>query len=368
MDTQQTITPVIRDFQALEEFAETLHDAIPGIERDISRLKYVPDDDEAVGNLFRALHNAKGDAMASRVDLAVAVIHPIETVLARLRDGKIRFGSILAEAILLAIDRLELTLESLIAREPLDNFHIPSLVRELENLTEASAADVETVAGKLIEAVTGFRPAAGAANFGNGQTPNPAKHSPTRIDGDLLFFRSLAEQIESRSPLFKGRTQRLLHLASETNRARNLPIDPMQLEAAIYMHDIGMMFLPESVWLKAGQMTPEERTLLRRHPAYAAGILARIPGWEIAAEMTAQHHEMSNGKGYPESLSSPFISDGAKILSIVDAFESIMLKHANRGRNRSVLRAIAEINACDNQFAPEWIEPFNQIIRRTINP
>ena len=44
-----------------------------------------------------------------------------------------------------------------------------------------------------------------------------------------------------------------------------------------------------------------------------------------------------------------------------------MLKHASRGRNRSVLRAIAEINACDNQFAPDWIEPFNQVIHRTIN-
>ena len=30
-----------------------------------------------------------------------------------------------------------------------------------------------------------------------------------------------------------------------------------------------------------------------------------------------------------------------------------MLKHINRGRNRLVLRAIAEINACDNQFSPK---------------
>jgi len=44
----------------------------------------------------------------------------------------------------------------------------------------------------------------------------------------------------------------------------------------------------------------------------------------------------------------------------------VMLKHINRGKNRSVLRAIAEINACDNQFSPEWIEPFNRVIRRTL--
>lgn len=82
--------------------------------------------------------------------------------------------------------------------------------------------------------------------------------------------------------------------------------------------------------------------------------------------MVLQHQEMHDGGGYPSRLKGDEICDGAKILAIVDAFESVMLKHSHRGRNRSVLRAIAEINACDNQFAPEWIAPFNTVIRRTI--
>ena len=127
-----------------------------------------------------------------------------------------------------------------------------------------------------------------------------------------------------------------------------------------------MMFLPESVCLKVERMTPEEKLILHTHPAYAAGILGRMPGWEEAAEMVAQHHEQPSGDGYPDALVAKDICDGAKILSIIDAFEAVMLKHINRGRNRSVLRAIAEINACDTQFAPEWIEPFNRVIRRTV--
>lgn len=82
--------------------------------------------------------------------------------------------------------------------------------------------------------------------------------------------------------------------------------------------------------------------------------------------MIAQHHEMPDGGGYPQGVKGDEICDGAKILAIVDAFEAVMLKHIHRGKNRSVLRAIAEINACDNQFAPEWIVPFNSVIRRTI--
>jgi HD-GYP domain-containing protein (c-di-GMP phosphodiesterase class II) len=132
------------------------------------------------------------------------------------------------------------------------------------------------------------------------------------------------------------------------------------------MHDIGMMFLPESVWLKVENMTPEEKLILRSHPDYAAGILSRMDGWSDATQMVAQHHEMPDGGGYPSGLEVEEICDGAKILAIVDAFEAVMLKHINRGRNRSVLRAIAEINACDNQFSPKWIEPFNRVIRKTV--
>ena len=91
-----------------------------------------------------------------------------------------------------------------------------------------------------------------------------------------------------------------------------------------------------------------------------------MPGWEGAAEIVAQHHEMPDGGGYPNELWSANICAGAKIMAIVDAFEAVMLKHIHRGKNRSVLRAIAEINACDNQFAPEWIAPFNAIIRKTV--
>ena len=140
----------------------------------------------------------------------------------------------------------------------------------------------------------------------------------------------------------------------------------MQLEAAVYMHDIGMMFLPESVWLKQERMSPDEKLILRAHPGYAAGFLSRMEGWSGAAEMVAQHHEMPDGEGYPLGIEAKQICAGAKILAIVDAFEAVMLKHVNRGRNRSLLRAIAEINACDNQFAPEWIGPFNQVIRRSL--
>lgn len=366
MDVRSIIAPAIADKEALEEFIEALSDLAPGIERDIARLQSSPDDHEVVSSLFRAVHNVKGDATLCKVDLGVAIVHPIETVLARFRSAEIAFSDILAEAILLALDRLELATESLLAGKSLDSLRLLALINGLEKMALAPAPELDASACKMIEAVTGFRPAAEASNLIRGRSSTLSSKSKSQTSEDLRFFRTLANQFEARSLLFKGRTTRLLRLSMETNLARNKAVDPIQLEAAVYMHDIGMMFLPESVWLKVDRMTAEEKLVMRAHPGYAAGLLARASGWEPAAEMVAQHHEMPDGEGYPSAITAQQICDGAKILAIVDAFEAVMLKHINRGKNRSVLRAIAEINACDNQFAPEWIEPFNRVIRKTV--
>ena len=366
MDIRSIIAPVITDREALEEFIESLSDLAPTIERDVARLKATPNDHEVTSSLFRAVHNIKGDATLCKVELAVTLVHPIETVLARFRNGEITFSDVLAEAILLAIDRIELAVEGLFSGRSLENLRLVILVEWLEKLAHSQPTEIDATAADLIEAVTGFRPAAENSQILRRPGVSLVRKTKSQAADDLRFFRTLAHQLEARSPLFKGRTTRLLRLASETNEEVGTLIDPNQLEAAVYMHDVGMMFLPESIWLKVERMSADDKQALRTHPQYAASLLQRMEGWQEAALMVSQHHEMPDGQGYPGSIQGDQICPGAKVLAIVDAFESIMLKHINRGRNRSVLRAIAEINACDNQFAPEWIEPFNRIIRRAV--
>lgn len=368
MDIRTIISPMISDEAALEEFIESLEDLAPAVEEDIAHLRNTTYDREAISRLFRSVHNIKGDGALCKVDLAVAIAHPIETVLAKLRSGEITLGDMLAELILLAIDRLELAVEGLLHKKPLESLRLLSLIQGLEKLADASAAEIDQVAKDTIEAVTGFAPSSNMKDvLAEEPSTQSSTHSPAQSQqDDLRFFRSLAEQLEARSPLFKGRTQRLLRLALETNRVSGSPVPPSQLEAAVYMHDIGMMFLAESSWLKPTQLNPIERLELRKHPNYARQLLIRMPGWEEAAQIVGQHHEMQDGGGYPDALTDQKICTGAKLLAIVDAFESIMLKHSHRGKNKSVLRAIAEINACNNQFAPEWIGAFNKIIRKTL--
>ena len=114
-------------------------------------------------------------------------------------------------------------------------------------------------------------------------------------------------------------------LALDTNRAAGSPADAVQLEAAVYMHDVGMMFLPEAVWLKVGNMSDRERGMLHTHPGFGADLLERMESWKAAAEMVRQHHETPDGAGYPARLRGDAICPGAKLLAIADAFEAVML-------------------------------------------
>ena len=361
---QALTNPVIYDREALGEFADSLADHAPSIERDMSKLSREPNNRVVVADIFRALHNIKGDAALCRVEVAGLIAHPIESLLTRLRSGEVRYTPLLGEVILLAVDRLELAIEALVAGKPVEHLKLAPLVDGLEQMSRAAQADLDPAAARLIKSVTGFQP---QSTLRDSVGKLPVQEVPkVSMTPDLQFFQSLAMQFEMRSPLFAGRTERLRQLALDTNRVAGSPVDAAQLEAAVYMHDVGMMFLPEDVWLNAGNLSDEKRSLLRTHPGLSAGLLDRIDGWKAAAEMVRHHHEMLDGAGYPGKLKGNEICPGAKILAIVDAFEAVMLKHSTRGHNLSILRAIAEVNACDNQFAPEWIEPFNSVIRRMV--
>lgn len=360
---QALSNPRVQDREALLEFAEALTDRAPDIERNMARLAQAPTDRVVIADIFRAMHNIKGDAAMCKVEMAALIAHPIESLLTRLRSGELRYSRLLGEVILLAVDRLELATEALVAKKSLSHLKLVELVEGLETLCQAQQSALDRLAAQVIQAVTGFRPQEQSkAAFDK----PPAQPVTDHVLPDLQFFRSLALQYEARSPLFQGRTGRILELALETNRAAGSPVDATQLEAAIYLHDVGMMFLPESVWLKTGKLSEAERHALHTHPGFATGLLARMEGWQGAAEMVRQHHEMPDGAGYPDGIKGDKICTGAKIIAIVDAFEAVTLKHSTRGHKISVLRAIAEVNACDKQFAPEWISPFNTVVRRML--
>ncbi|MBE9609427.1 HD domain-containing phosphohydrolase [Chitinilyticum piscinae] len=356
------IHPEIRDAESFRDFHDALADYAPRVEQLLAELRRQPSSNPVIADLFRAFHNIKGDAGLCQIDWVIPLVHGIENILTRLRSNELRFTELQGEVMLLTLDRIEQAVDALEQNRSLAHLRLQDLCDGLESLIDLAEKPLDDAITELIHNITGFKPAA---------VRLPSRlPSFTMSDGalqeDLAFFRTLALQLEAHSPLYQGRTARNLRLAQDTNREAGLPVDPQQLEAAVYLHDIGMMFLPAEYWLTSAVLDDAHRLRLVEHPSWAAGLLARMPGWSVAAEICLQHHERPGGTGYPNGLPLDRIHPGARILALVDAFESVMLKHSHRGQQRSVLRAISEVNATVDQFDPAWLAPFNRVIRRML--
>ena len=80
-----------------------------------------------------------------------------------------------------------------------------------------------------------------------------------------------------------------------------------------------------------GNLTPEERREIERHPAESYRILQHIPFPENMRRLLpiiSQHHERLDGSGYPGGLKGPDILLQSRIIAIVDIYDAItMARH-----------------------------------------
>ena len=149
------------------------------------------------------------------------------------------------------------------------------------------------------------------------------------------------------------------------NNEAGQKVDSAQLEAAVYLHDFGMAFLPLEILHKGNSLTEDEYRSMQLHTRMGAALLGDNPYWHQASDIVIQHHEREDGQGYPNRLSGEHICDGAKILAIADAFEAMTNQRANRADRIPFSQALKEINHnAGSQFSPFWVDVFINVIRK----
>jgi len=142
----------------------------------------------------------------------------------------------------------------------------------------------------------------------------------------LAFETALAltEAIESRDPYTGDHCRRLAEYAGIMASKLALPakeIEVVRLGAAL--HDMGKIVVPDSILKKPGKLTPEEYTIIKQH-CYSGGQICKRVGFLMNAyPVVYHHHERWDGKGYPDGLPGERIPMGARIVSVVDAFDAM---------------------------------------------
>jgi putative nucleotidyltransferase with HDIG domain len=135
--------------------------------------------------------------------------------------------------------------------------------------------------------------------------------------------------------------------------------DQARLRWAALLHDIGKLKVAPQILNKPAKPDPREWTILRRHPAEGAQLVAPILPWlGVWGMAVEQHHEWFDGSGYPRRLKGSEISQGARIVSVADIFEVITAPRPY-SRPVGVTRAREElVRVSGSQLDPAVVRAF----------
>lgn len=128
------------------------------------------------------------------------------------------------------------------------------------------------------------------------------------------------------------------------------------------LHDIGKLGIQESLLNKTDNLSPEEYELIKSHPIRGVEILRSIRRMEPILPCIAYHHENYDGSGYPSGASGKTIPRSARILRVVDAYDSMVnLRPYQQYPNSEY--ALSELRRCSGtHFDPEMVRVFTEVL------
>jgi HD-GYP domain-containing protein (c-di-GMP phosphodiesterase class II) len=145
-------------------------------------------------------------------------------------------------------------------------------------------------------------------------------------------------------------------------------IDPATLRkiaTGAMLHDVGKRFIPARILTKTDRLTTEERDLVETHPTRGYTELCEQPDLELGQLMMVyQHHERVDGTGYPVRVTKDEIHPWARILSVVDVFDTMTAKRPPHAP--ATLESVLQHQRqhAGTQFDGEYVECWNSVMTK----
>ena len=134
--------------------------------------------------------------------------------------------------------------------------------------------------------------------------------------------------------------------------------DIAALKAGALLHDIGKLAVPAHIINKPGRLTAAEFEKMKIHTTVGAQILSRVNFPYPVTPIVRHHHEQWDGLGYPDGLRAEQIPITARIISVVDCFDSVREDRPfRRGMTRDEAIAFL-LRGSGNHFDPNVVELF----------
>ncbi len=175
----------------------------------------------------------------------------------------------------------------------------------------------------------------------------------------------LADAIETKSHIKKGRSQRLRRMVSALAGEMNLSGKELwEVEMAALLHDVGKISVPEKILNKHGDLKERELDVLMGVPVVGAEMLSSVKQLQSVATLIRHVNERWDGKGYPDHSSGENIPLGSRIISVANTYEAMTSDRPYRkGLPEDV--AMKELMSYSGvQFDPACVKAFLNVYQK----
>ena len=140
----------------------------------------------------------------------------------------------------------------------------------------------------------------------------------------LATAEALATAIDAKDQTTHCHVRRVQIYAAGMGEVFGLgPHEIAALKAGALLHDVGKLAVPPHILNKPGPLTHAEFEKMKIHTVVGAQILGRVDFPYPVIPIVRHHHEQWDGRGYPDRLRGEQIPITARIISVVDCFDSI---------------------------------------------
>jgi HD-GYP domain-containing protein (c-di-GMP phosphodiesterase class II) len=136
--------------------------------------------------------------------------------------------------------------------------------------------------------------------------------------------KALAAAIDGKDPYTRGHSERVSRFSMAIAQRLGLPDDEIEkIRISALLHDVGKIAIDDKILKKPAALTDEEFEIMKGHPQKGYKIMSQIPAMKEFLSGMYMHHEMVNGKGYPQGLKGDEIPLMGKIVAVADTFDAM---------------------------------------------
>ncbi len=170
--------------------------------------------------------------------------------------------------------------------------------------------------------------------------------------------------IENRDPNLKGHSRNVQEITmlfyKYLPKDLRKKINPVSLEYAALMHDVGKLGIPEDVLNKPGKLDEKEWSIMKQHPKIGVKFLEPLRNFEHIMPWIMYHHERIDGNGY-YSLAAKDIPLEAKLIAIADTYSAITMRRVYKDPRSHEIAIQILFDVAGSQLDPDLVKIFSTI-------